>query len=286
MADEFAIDSRQARRSFQAAAQQYDAAAVLQREVGQRILTRLDYIRVEPDRVLDLGAGTGYFAEKLLQRYSRAGVIAVDFAHAMTRAAAKRGRWRRRPSSVCATASALPFSAQTFDLIFSNLMLQWCQPLSVYFAEMRRLLKPGGVLMFSTFGPDTLKELRGAWAVVDEYPHVHEFSDMHDIGDAMLAAGFADPVVDMELLTVTYADVLTLLRDLKSIGARNAAQGRARGLLGRQRYAQLCAAYEQFRSAEGRLPASWEIIYGHAWGPQNLPPNDTGHKVFPIHVTS
>ena len=285
MPADFSIDTDRARRAFDAAADSYDEAAVLQREVGGRLVGRLDYIRHQPRRVLDLGAGTGHVSELLLRRYRKADVCAVDFAPAMLEKARRRGGWRRRPRVVCADAASLPFADASFDLLVSNLMLQWCLPLQDYLAEMRRVAAPNGLLMFSTFGPDTLKELRLAWREVDGGRHVHEFIDMHDVGDSLLATGFSGPVMDMEMITLTYREVLALMRDLKSIGAVNADEGRQRGLLGRGGFRRLCDAYERFRDGAGLLPATYEVVYGHAWVPDVPPPSRLEEK-FPLGVVA
>ncbi|MCB1802940.1 MAG: malonyl-[acyl-carrier protein] O-methyltransferase BioC, partial [Gammaproteobacteria bacterium] len=136
------------------------------------------------------------------------------------------------------------------------------------FADIARVLRPGGLLLFTSFGPDTLKELRAAWSAVDGQTHVHDFVDMHDYGDMLMHAGLADPVMDVERMALTYADAMQLMREIKLIGAGNASMGRTRGLLGRQRIAAVCAAYEQFRDRDGRLPVSYEVVHGHAWAPQ------------------
>jgi malonyl-CoA O-methyltransferase len=277
--DEFQLDRRHARRSFDQAASSYDEAAVLQREIGDRLVDRLEYIRIEPKRVLDLGAGTGYVTGLLLDRYPGSEIWAMDFAPAMLQKVTCKRGWFRRPRRICADAGALPCRDASFDLVVSNLMLQWCLPLENYFAEIRRVLAADGLLMFSSFGPDTLKELRQAWAGVDDGWHVHEFVDMHDVGDALVATGFAGPVMDMEMITLTYRDLLGLMRDLKAIGAVNSSRERRRGLLGRQGYRRLCEAYERFRTAEHLLPASYEIIYGHAWVPDVPAPSVTKENV-------
>ena len=170
---------------------------------------------------------------------------------------------RRHPLLACADAERLPLAAGSLDLVFSNLALQWCRPEAV-FSEAARVLRPGGLLIFSTFGPDTLKELRGAFAAADGHAHVNTFIDMHDLGDALVHAGFADPVMDMEMITLEYACVEAVARDLKAIGARNSLPGRPRGLSGRGRWRQVIAAYEKDRR-NGVLPASYEVVYGHAW---------------------
>jgi malonyl-CoA O-methyltransferase len=258
------IDKAAARRAFDAAAGGYDDVAVLQREIGSRMLERLGYIRLQPQRVLDLGCGTGLSLDGLAKRYRRAEVIGLDFAHGMLARARKRGHWFNRPRLLCADAERLPLADDSVDLIFSNATLQWVNDLDATFRELLRVLRPGGLLLFSTFGPDTLKELRDAWATVDRYAHVSPFLDMHDIGDALVRARFADPVMDAEHMTLTYAHLHGLMRDLKQLGARNALSARPRGLTGRRRLAALAQAYEAKR-CDGRLPATYEVVHGHAW---------------------
>jgi malonyl-CoA O-methyltransferase len=262
------LDKQQARRSFERAADTYDAAAALQQEIGSRLLERMDLVRLQPERVLDLGAGTGYFTAALQQRYPQASVLALDLAMNMLHHARRRGSDRERLHCVCADGERLPFDDDSFDFIFSNLMLQWCMDLGPVFTELRRVLVPGGLLMFTTFGPDTLRELRESWSVADGYTHVNRFPDMHDVGDALLATRWAEPVMDTERLTVTYRELRTLMEDLKHIGAHNVTAGRPRGLTGRRRFARVAQAYERHRR-DGALPASYEVVYGHAWSPQN-----------------
>jgi len=257
-------DKLQARRSFESAAAAYDQAAALQQEVGQRLLQRLDLVKMQPERILDLGSGTGQCIPDLFARYKKAQVVALDIALPMLEHARKRGRWLRKPHCVCADAECLPFADSSFDLVFSNLMLQWCVELEAVFAELQRVLRPGGLLLFTSFGPDTLGELRGSWKQVDGYSHVNAFLDMHDVGDALVRTRFADPVMDVERLTLTYPDVWKLMRELKQIGAHNVTVGRPRGLTGKMRMQRLVGAYEQYRS-NGVLPASYEIVNGHAW---------------------
>jgi len=191
-------------------------------------------------------------------------------AHSLPRWLFGLGRRLSRSRFINADAEALPFAERSFDLVFSNLALQWCDPDAV-FRECRRVLRPGGLLLFTTFGPDTLKELRAAWRVVDSDPHVHAFIDMHDLGDALVRARFADPVMDVENLTLTYPDVPNLLRELKAIGAHNAATTRSASLTGKAHFARFVQAYEVFRRADERIPASYEAVYGHAWVSQAEP---------------
>ncbi|MCB1785011.1 MAG: malonyl-ACP O-methyltransferase BioC [Gammaproteobacteria bacterium] len=260
------LDKVQALRAFGRAASGYDDGAFLQNEIGRRMLERLDYMRVQPRVILDIGCGTGTATEALLRRFPKAMVIALDFALPMLERARRRGRWLRRPRCVCGDLDALPLAANSVDLIFANAALQWSTQPAQTFMDIARLLRPEGLLMFSSFGPDTLHELRAAWAQVDGRSHVHRFIDLHDYGDMLMAAGLADPVMDVERLTLTYADPLQLMREIKQIGAANASLQRPRGLTGRGRIQRVCAAYEQFRGPDGRLPVSYEVVHGHAWG--------------------
>jgi malonyl-CoA O-methyltransferase len=231
--------------------------------------------------VLDLGCGTGAISEHLLKRYKKARIIGVDLAVNMVQKTRQRGGWFRKPQGVCADANHLPFQPQCADMLLSNLMLQWCNDLPAVFGEWVQVLKPNGLLMFATFGPDTLKELRASWGKVDGYTHASRFVDMHDVGDALLQAGFRDPVVDMETITLTYGDVRGLLRDLKGIGANNATYGRNHGLTGKARLQAFLQAYEQFRQKDGNYPATYEVVYGHAWAPHLLP-SKRPEKFIPI----
>ena len=264
-------DKRLMRQAFERAATHYDGAAILQREIGQRLLERLDYIRLQPLRILDVGAGTGLCLPGLQQRYPKAQIISLDIAIAMLQQArSKLSSWRRlkrRDQFIGGDAEQLPFANASFDFLFSSLAVQWCGDLPRTLTEFRRVLRPGGLLLFATFGPDTLKELRSCWAQVDNHSHVNQFIDMHDIGDMLVQARFAEPVMDIEMLTLTYQEVTTLMRDLKDIGAHNVTRARPRGLTGKARLHGVIEAYEQYRT-DGFLPASYEVVYGHAWMPE------------------
>ncbi len=268
--DLFQLDRSGVRAAFDRASATYEAAAVLQSQVADELLTRLEPFDFRPEVILDLGAGTGRAAAHLKRRYRRSRVIALDAATGMLRQAARHQALFRRFERVCADAARLPLKAASVDIVFSNLMLQWCDPLDEVFAEVRRVLKPQGFFAFTTFGPDTLKELRSAWSEVDSQNHVNRFLDMHDVGDALVRAGLQEPVLDVDRTRLTYPDGVSLMRDLKSIGASNATAGRPRTLLGRGRLQRVLTAYEAFRK-DGRLPATYEVVYGAAWGTAGRP---------------
>lgn len=266
---DFDLDPKTVRNSFDAASASYDAAAVLQKEVRSRLLDRLEFVTLRPEVILDLGAGTGHASRALKARYPHARVIAVDIAPRMLDEARHQMGWRRRFDRLCAEAARLPLKDQSVDLIVSNLMLQWCIPPDGVLAEIQRVLRPRGLFSFTSFGPDTLHELRSAWAAVDTHPHVHKFIDMHDLGDALVRARLAEPVLDVEHFTLTYPNAVALMRELKLIGARNASQGRGSGLTGRQSLKTLENAYESYRE-NGVLPATYEVVYGQAWGTDSV----------------
>jgi len=271
--NDYEIDKREVRRAFSKAAGTYDAAAVLQREVCTRMLEKLEVIRVQPARLLDAGSGTGWGTRRLAARHPQAEIIALDIAQGMLQhARGTAGWWRklfsgRREHFLCADVEALPLAANSVDMVWSNLALQWCNDLPATFGGLHRILRNDGLLIFSTFGPDTLRELRIAFQGVDGYNHLNRFADMHDVGDMLVAAGFADPVMEMEKITLTYDDARAVMQDLKRIGAHNATAGRAPGMLGRERWARIVSNYETLRR-DGKLPATFEIVYGHAWKAQ------------------
>jgi malonyl-CoA O-methyltransferase len=275
------VDPLAVRRGFARAAATYDAGAALQREIGTRMAQRLDFVKLAPATILDAGCGTGEAVGELAARYPTARLVALDIALPMVAAARRRsrtgrnvlkrllrplaaGRLAHEPVFVCADINALPFAGVCLDLVWINLALQWVNDLPRAFAEFRRVLRVGGLLSFTTFGPDTLRELRAAFAGVDGSTHTNRFVDMHDIGDMLVHAGFADPVMDMEYVTLTYDTPRALLAELKAIGATNRTRGRPHGLLGRQRFARVLARLERARR-DGRIPATFEVVYGHAW---------------------
>ena len=271
----FRLDRPGVRASFDRASASYEAAAVLQARVADELLSRLEPFNFNPTVILDLGAGTGRMTGELKRRYRRALVVALDLAPGMLREARRHQAFFRRFERVCGDAVRLPIADASVDVVVSSLMLQWCDPPDPAFTEIRRILKPEGFFAFSTLGPDTLRELRSAWAEADgqashAYNHVNRFTDMHDVGDALVRAGLSEPVLDVDRMQLTYPDVLALMRDLKAIGAHNVTGGRPRGLVGRARLKRMQHAYEAFRR-DGRLPATYEVVYGVSWGAAGRP---------------
>ena len=285
------FDHRQVRRAFSRAAHHYDDAAALQREVGARLLESLDYYDERalreaqggkpraPQRVLDIGCGPGHAAVQMQQRWPKAQVIALDLALPMAREARDNARQMRpavsnpvlrllasRPQPLCADARALPLADGSVDVLFSNLCLQWVEDLPAVFAGFRRVLRPDGLMVLSTFGPDTLWELREAFGHADSAPHVSPFASIAQFGDALIAAGFKDPVLDRDEFHMQHDSLADLMRELRTLGATNALSTRRRSLTGRARFARAGQAYEPMRH-DGRLPATWEVISAQAWGP-------------------
>ena len=289
------FDTRQVRRAFARASASYEAAAQLQHASELRLLESLDYLddpglqRAPPQRVLDLGAGTGRASRAMQKRWPKAQVVSLDLALPMlrqARAGAKRdtgwlpplltAEWlsnpfARAPQQVCADAAALPLADGSIDVLFSNLCLQWVDDLDSVFAGFRRVLKPDGLLLVSTFGPETLWELRAAFAQADEAPHVSPFVDIAGFGDALVRAGFHQPVIDREEEVTHNPDLPALMRGLRAIGATNALRSRRTSLTGRARFDAAAAAYEAHRGPAG-LPATWEIISAMAWAPASGTP--------------
>ena len=276
------FDAKQVRRAFSRSAASYDAAAQLQHAVEARLLESLDYLddpalqREPPQRVLDLGCGTGRASIAMQKRWPKAQIVSLDLALPMLRQArgtsARSMGWlsnpfARKPAQVCADARALPLAEASVDVLFSNLCVQWVEDLDALFAGFRRVLKPNGLLLVSTFGPETLWELRDAFAHADAAPHVSPFADIAGFGDALVRAGFRQPVLDREEETTHYPDLPALMRELRAIGATNALASRRHTLTGRSRFATAASAYETHRDAQG-LPATWETITAMAWAPE------------------
>ncbi|HTT04516.1 MAG TPA: malonyl-ACP O-methyltransferase BioC [Steroidobacteraceae bacterium] len=271
----FSLDRRALARAFERAAPGYDAAAWLQRRAGEELLERLGFFTLAPQRVLDLGAGTCHATRALAQRYRQAEVLAIDLAAGMLRAAPRAWWARHAYRRICADGYALPLPDASVDLIYSNLMLQWCDRPEQLFAECSRVLSTAGLLVFSSFGPQSLEELRAAWAEVDASVHVSEFPDMPEVASALMHAGFVEPVLDLECVRRGYPDARALMRELKQLGAHNAASDRSRGLTGRARLAAMTAAYERRRTGSG-LPATFQLLYGAAFKGTRGAPGQSG----------
>jgi len=286
---------RAVRRSFEQAAAHYDEAAFLQQEIARRLDERQDGMKITPQRILDAGCGTGYGAALLRARHGGAEIFALDLAEAMLARARVRhqgGFWRRlrtrlgavadnfRP--LCGDLESLPLARASVDMVWSSLALQWLETPDAAFGEMHRVLQPDGLFMFASFGPDTLRELRAASADIDGHQHVNRFIDMHDLGDALVHAGFVNPVMEMEHITLTYADLPALLRDLKRIGAHTVLYDRRAWLMGKAAWRRLGQNYEVFRQSDGRLPATYEVVYGHAWAGRPKTTQD-GRRVIEFH---
>lgn len=276
--DAAAIDQATVARSFGRASASYDAAADLQATARDELLSRLEHFHLEPKIILDLGAGTGLATPGLQQRFPKAQILSIDLAVPMLQRAQRRrkhesvwaqlkaalsGQAQGRADCIAAEAGALPLRSGSVQLVFSNLMLQWCLPPDAVLAEVRRVLAPEGLFLCSTFGPNTLQELRTAWSAVDDQPHVNDFIDLHDLGSAMTRAGLTEPVLDVDRIQRDYKNVTDLLRELKDLGARNALQGRRRSLTGKHRLTDMIKVYEARFSSR----ASWELIYGSAFAP-------------------
>ena len=244
------------RNNFNNASSIYDENAFLQNEIATRLSEKLKVISINPESIIDLGSGTGFLSEKTAKIFPDANLICLDFAQkSLTKNTQK--------FKVCANAYQLPFKSKSIDFVISNLMMQWCPDLKTLFDECHRVLKPHGLILFTTFGPETLKELKRSWSVVDSHPHVNEFIDMHDIGDQMIQSGLQSPIMEMEKLTLTYERVLDLMRDLKGIGAQS-VENRSKSLTGKTKFMKMLEMYESYRE-NGKIPATYEVIYGHAW---------------------
>lgn len=276
-----AVDKRKVATSFSKSAEDYAEHAVLQNTVAERLLERLDLINISPKMIVDAGSGPGKAAAKLAEMYRGAHVLQLDLSIDMLRIAkAGAPRFFSKQHYLCADVENLPMARNSADLLFSSLMLQWCNDLDETFAQIKNTLSKQGLFLFASLGPDTLKELRASWAEVDAAVHVNTFIDMHDVGDALLRAGFVEPVMDVENITMTYKDCFSLMQDLKTLGANNINSTRTKGLTGKNKIDRMVAAYEKHR-INGRLPATYEVVYGHAWVPDREPaPRSAGDEVF------
>ncbi len=273
---------KQISKSFSKSAKQYELAAKVQREIGNRLFERLHYLKITPQRVLDLGCGGGQFSKDLAMLYPKAHIIGLDFAQGMLLQAKGKQSWRRKWSLVNANMAQMPFAAGAFDLVFANQVIHWGESLQEVFRELNRVMNLNGCLMFSTLGPDTFNELKSAWSGVNHHAHVNEFADMHDVGDFLMGERFVEPVVDMEVLSVHYASVLDGVKALKLQGVRNVNPARNQGLTGRAAWAQFENNYERFRTENGKYPLTYEVVYGHAWKGEQRKTERGTETVIPI----
>ncbi len=279
------LNKQRVSEDFSKAAKTYDAAAVVQQEICDRALERLQMLKLKPSMILDIGSGTGKSVRGLQAQFPQSQVIASDISLSMLlQAQQSHNSPRQATPSICCDAEHLPFKDESFDLIFSTSTLQWCEDLHQVFAVCSRILKTDGVLIFTSFGPDTLKELRQSWLQVDTKNHVHNFIDMHHIGDLLLENHYADPVVDMEVITLEYQQVRQLLHDLKDTGSRGkfstGGNNVFTGLMGKDKFRQFEAAYEAYRQLNGLLPASYEVIYGYARKPPANKHNRSNTEIY------
>jgi len=259
------IDARHVRQAFNIAAKNYDAFSLLQQTVADRLIESFEYIKTRPSAILDLGSGTGYGARLLKRQFKKAQIYQLDLSVEMLKNSRKQAsRFFSKDHFLCADANQIPAADNSFDLVFSSLMLQWCNDPDAVFAEIKRVLKPGGVFLFTSFGPDTLQELRESWRRVDDDVHINAFADMHDIGDSLIRNGMDAPVLTIENMVLTYDECKQLMRELKNIGAHNVNNGRRKTLTGKKRLQKVIKNYESYRQ-DNKLPATYEVIYGHAW---------------------
>ncbi len=277
----YLLDRAGVRSAFDRVSSGYDDIAVIDSRVREEILSRLDLVKLSPAVILDVGCGTCGWAAALLKRFRQSRLLALDISTGMLNQAQRRKPWFRKLDAICADGAALPMADHSVDLICSSLMLPWCNDPDLVFREFRRVLAPGGLLTFATLGPDTLGELRQAWREADDHVHVNRFIDMHDIGDALVRAGLAEPVLDVDHYRLNYDTVDQLMRELKAIGAHNVNAGRARGLTSRQRLRALETAYDKVRE-DGRLPVTVEVVYGQAWGPMQLRRENRDEVTVPV----
>lgn len=279
------IDLARVRDLF-AVPERIEGSAFLRREIAERMRDKLALVKIDATRVFDLGCGQGDDIPHLQQRFPEAAVIGLDASAGMLgrglaqRANASLGvatflqrllpqEWsgKSRTSMICGDFAHLPCATSSVDVIWSNLALHWHPLPDLVLAEWRRALRVGGLCMFSCFGPDTMLELRRVFAEVDQDPHILPFVDMHDFGDMSVHAGLATPVMDMEKITIRYAKVEQLLSDVRAFGG-NPLMNRKKGLFGKSAYAKLLTLLERNRAEDGRIPLTFEVIYGHAFKPQ------------------
>lgn len=260
------LRERDVARRFDRAAGTFDDCDFVHRHCFKGLLDRAEPLRLDRPLVLDLGCATGRGSRELAKHFRRARIVSLDASRPMLeRARSTRSRFSRI-REVQADARRLPFRTASFDVVWANLLLPWQSDPAPVFQEARRVLRPEGVFLFSSLGPDSFRELRAAWQEDDNPFHVHPLWDMHDLGDGLMRAGLSDPVLDVDPLRVRYRSASALFRDLTGAGARNALCGRRRSLTGKGRFARMTRALEAAESSEFEL--SLELVYGHAFAPQ------------------
>lgn len=259
------INTRHMRRRFDRAAQNFETADFVHRQAFAGLMERMSPLVISPERILDLGAGTGRSSRALAKAYPRSRIVALDLSAGMLRIARNRKRFFSKTSEVRADAVKLPFLSGSFDFVCANLLLPWIDDLPGCFLEITRVLRKGGVFTFSTLGPDSFAEIRRAWSSVEPGAPVRQFPDMHDVGDALMKTGLSEPVLDVDLLKVTYKDKATLYRDLDASAARNCLNDRRRTLTGKDRLSRVEKALFA-EAVDGSLGITLEMVYGHAWG--------------------
>ncbi|MBS0350228.1 MAG: methyltransferase domain-containing protein [Proteobacteria bacterium] len=274
------LDRRHIIRNFDKTASSYHHAAVCQREIADRLLDRLEFVKIAPKVIVEVGARTGYITENLGRCYPDAQLIATDWSiNSLQKLTANPNLLR-----ITADPDHIPLASSSADLLIANLVWTWSNNGQDCLREWRRLLKPGGLLLFTAFGPDTLCELRASFAAVDESAHVHLFLDMHDIGDLVLSAQFSDTVMQAERITFNYARLAGLWHDLRGTGFTNVLTSRRRGLTGKNLWRNMELAYHQWVSSEGDWPVSVEVVYGVGWAqePSSKQTNDQGEVSIPV----
>lgn len=265
-------------RAFSKVAESYAADDFMHGEIGSRLLAHLDLVTLQPQVIVDLGAGPPAATAALADRYPEAQLLALDLAPAML------GREAQRWDRLCADAAALPLADGSVDLVVAGMLLHWCEDPAAVLMEMRRVLRSPGLLLLSTLGPDSLLELRRAWARVDELPHTLAFTEMHNLGDALIRAGFAEPVVDVETLTIHYQDGARLVEDLRNTGASDLGPRRRRSLTAPGRWRGMLEALEAQRGDDGRIGLTLEVIYAQAWTSDRFPLPGKGGEVPPERI--
>ena len=257
------VDKSRIAASFSRSAASYDSVAQLQQQVGNELLAKIPQ-SFEAKTILDAGCGTGYFTRQLTQHYNPEQIYSIDLAAGMLSYAADKTTETDQSRTHWAQTDVenLPFADNSFDLIYSSLVVQWCADLEAFFREAKRVLKPGGILAFSTLGPRTLYELKEAWKPIDQHVHVNEFMPYECVDQLLAGQSFESTDLSSHDIVLEYQRLNQLTKELKSLGAHNMNEQQSSGLTGKNRIKQLIKNYEQFRNKDGILPATYEVYYG------------------------